>query len=68
MRITPGESVGDVFGYAGGKKGRFAGAKIYKYDEAADAFSLHGSFELLSPVAPIIVKLTDTGALVTVDN
>lgn len=68
VRITPGESLGDVFGYAGAKKGKFAGAKIYKYDAATDAFGLHGSFELLSPVAPNIVKLTDTGALVTVDN
>lgn len=67
VRIVPGESLGDTFGFAGQKKGRFATAEFYRrvqdrsYQPIAEA-------RLLNPIASVEVLIADSGHVATVDN
>jgi hypothetical protein len=66
IRVVPGDSLGDVVGFSGSPKGKFATAEWYK--------STNGNREklrtitLLNPVAPVDFLVTDFGALITLDN
>jgi hypothetical protein len=67
VRIMPGESLGDTFGFAGAKKGRYATAEFYT--RAADkSYKLTATAALLNPIAPIEFFVSDGGRLVTIDN
>jgi hypothetical protein len=67
VRISPGQSVGDVVGFAGEAKGAYARALFYErrpdrsYRVAADV-------ALLNPVAPVDILLSNSGYLITFDN
>jgi hypothetical protein len=67
VRILPGKSSGDQFGFAGGPKGPYATAELYGRN-GADHYILARTFTLLNPVAPVDVFLTDRGHVVTFDN
>jgi hypothetical protein len=67
VRIVPGESLGDTYGFAGAKKGRYAAAEFYR--RAPDrSYRLMQEVRLLNPVAPVEFFVSDGGHLVTVDN
>jgi hypothetical protein len=67
VRILPGESLGDTFGFAGAKKGRYATAEFYR--RARDrSYQLVAQVSLLNPVAPIELLVADSGHVVAVDN
>lgn len=67
VRIIPGESVGDTFGFAGAKKGRYAIAEFYR--RAQDrSYRLVAEARLLNPVAPVDLFVADSGHMATVDN
>ncbi len=67
VRIIPGESVGDTFGFAGAKKGRYAIAEFYR--RAQDrSYQLVAEARLLNPVAPVDLFVADSGHMVTLDN
>lgn len=67
VRTVPGESVGDTFGFAGEKKGRYATAEFYR--RAKDrSYLLIADANLLNPVAPVEFLVADNGHLVTIDN
>jgi hypothetical protein len=67
VRVVPGESLGDTFGFAGAKKGRYASAEFYR--RAADrSYRLVAEVSLLNPVAPVEYFVSDEGHLATVDN
>jgi len=67
VRIVPGESVGDTFGFAGASKGRYARAEFY-LRQPNRSFKLTADIELVNPVAPVSAMLSDSGALITFDN
>lgn len=67
VRVIPGESVGDTFGFAGAKKGRYAIGEFYR--RAQDrSYRLVAEVSLLNPVAPVDVFVADSGHMATVDN
>jgi hypothetical protein len=67
VRVIPGESLGDTFGFAGAKKGRYASAEFYR--RAPDrSYRLVAEASLLNPVAPVEVLVADNGHLVALDN
>lgn len=67
VRIIPGESVGDTFGFAGARKGRYATAEFYR--RAPDrSYRLVAETSLLNPVAPVELFVADSGHAATVDN
>jgi hypothetical protein len=67
VRVIPGESVGDVVGFAGSKKGKYARAEFYR--RAKDrSYKLIAETTLGNPVAPVEFFVSDGGRLVTVDN
>lgn len=67
VRVRPGESVGDTFGFAGEKKGRYATAEFYR--RAKDrSYQLIAEASLLNPVAPVEFLVADSGSLVAIDN
>jgi hypothetical protein len=67
VRVVPGESLGDTFGFAAAKKGRYASAEFYR--RAADrSYRLVAEVSLLNPVAPVEFFVSDEGHLATVDN
>jgi hypothetical protein len=67
VRIIPGESLGDTFGFAGAKKGRYARAEFYR--RAQDrSYRLVAEAGLPNPVAPVDFFVADNGHTATVDN
>lgn len=67
VRIEPGDSVGDVFGFAGEKKGKFAQAFFYHLEDV-NKLSLQQKIDLVNPIAPVFYVVTNQGKLVTFDN
>src|SRR5688572_15888482 len=67
VRVTPGSSIGETFGFAGAPKGKHATAEFYR--RAADrSYRLSQEITLVNPVAPVLFLVTDRGYLVTLDN
>lgn len=67
VRVTPGESWGDVVGFAGSPKGPHAKAEFYQR-RADGAYAPVAVVPLVNPVAPVDFFVTDRGHLVTLDN
>jgi hypothetical protein len=65
LRVEPGDSLGDVYGFAGAKK--YATASLYRRD-GEDRYTKIRETQLLNPVAPVDFVLSDAGELVTFDN
>ena len=67
VRLVPGESLGDTFGFAGGKKGRYAAAEFYR--RAPDrSYQLVAEASLQNPVAPVELLIADSGHAAALDN
>lgn len=67
VRVVPGESVGDTFGFGGEKKGRYAVAEFYR--RAPDrSYRPIAEATLLNPVAPVEFFVADSGHLAALDN
>lgn len=67
VRVTPGESLGDTYGFASAKRGKFAAAQFYR--RAPDrSYQLVAETSLLNPVAPVEFFVADNGHLATLDN
>lgn len=67
VRVLPGASIGDVHGFAGEPKGRYATAVFYRLDQAGE-YRRYQEVRLVNPVAPLFVAVSDAGELVTLDN
>lgn len=67
VRVLPGESVGDTFGFAGEKKGRYATAEFYRRTKDR-SYQLIAEASLLNPVAPVEFLVANSGHLVAIDN
>ena len=67
VRIVPGESWGDSFGFAGAPKGPYAKA-IFYHRQSDGSYSLGATVSLLNPVAPVEFFVSDQGYLITLDN
>ena len=66
VRIVPGDSLGDTYGFAGAETGRYAAATYYKLLD--DDFFRVCKIELLNPIAPVFAALANDGSLITLDN
>lgn len=66
VRVTPGTSLGDVHGFAGAPKGKFASAQWFRFRD--DRYELYQTAQLVNPVAPLHVAVANDGAVVTLDN
>jgi len=67
VRVTPGDSWGDTFGFSGSPKGRYAKAEFYQRRDDG-AYAPAGTITLLNPVAPVEYFVSDRGYLLTLDN
>jgi len=67
VRVVPGESLGDTFGFAGSTKGAYARAEFYRRQQGR-SYRLVQEIRLLNPVAPVLFFVTDRGYLTTLDN
>ena len=67
VRVMPGESLGETFGFAGAKKGKYATAEIYRRDQDR-SYTLAAEAVLLNPVAPVEFFVSNDGRLATLDN
>lgn len=67
VRVVPGESWGDSFGFAGSPTGPYAKA-IFYHREGDGSYRLGTTVPLLNPVAPVEFFVTDRGYLITLDN
>jgi len=67
VRVIPGKSLGDTFGFSGAAKGPFATAEFYHLEKDR-SYRLAATSALLNPVAPAEYFVTDTGSLITLDN
>jgi hypothetical protein len=66
IRIIPGESIGDVYGFEGLPKGKYAKAEWFHLKE--NQYQRYQTKDLMNPVAPVVVEVTNVGGLVTLDN
>jgi hypothetical protein len=66
VRITPGTSIGDTYGFAGSPKGKFASAQWFRYRD--NRYELYQTAAMPNPVAPIQVAVANDGTMVTLDN
>lgn len=67
VRVIPGESLGETFGFAGEKKGKHAAAEFYRRQRDR-SYKLVAEAALLNPVAPVDFFISDDGRLATIDN
>jgi hypothetical protein len=67
VRITPGESVGETWGFAGAQIGKHVRAAFFRV-QADRGYRLEREIELMNPVAPVDFFVSNAGDLVTVDN
>ena len=67
VRITPGESWGETWGFAGQKVGRHAQAQFFG-EQPDKSYRLEATVDLPNPVAPVDFFVSNKGDLVTVDN
>lgn len=67
VRITPGESWGEVWGFKGAKIGKHAQADFFR-EQSDKSYRLEKTIELLNPVAPVDFFVSNNGDLVTLDN
>jgi hypothetical protein len=66
IRVIPGKSMGDVHGFSGLPKGPYATAEWHKFD--GTSYVKVRTVTLLNPIAPVDIKVTNSGSLVTIDN
>ena len=67
VRIIPGTSIGDTYGFSGAPKGPFARAEFYAR-QPNRSYRLVKDAELNNPVSPVDALVTNQGYLVTFDN
>jgi hypothetical protein len=67
VRVTPGTSWGDLRGFAGAKKGKYATAEYFHRDKDGN-YHRTARATLLNPVAPVEFFVSNDGRLVTLDN
>ncbi len=67
VRVIPGESLGDTYGFIGMQKGKFAAAEFYRRAEDR-SYRLMAEAALLNPIAPVEFFVSNDGHLATVDN
>lgn len=67
VRVTPGDSLGDTYGFLGMKKGRYAAAEFYRRAEDR-SYRLVAEANLLNPIAPVEFFVSNAGHLAAVDN
>ena len=67
VRVTPGKSLGDTFGFAGAAKGAYATAEYYRR-QGDGSYHPMQKVTLANPVAPVEFFVSDDGRLVTIDN
>jgi hypothetical protein len=67
VRIVPGASIGDVYGFGGSPKGQYATAIFYRLNKDGE-YARYQDIFLLNPVAPVDFAVSDNGELVTLDN
>ena len=68
VRVVPGESVGDVFGFAGAPTGPYAEATLFRYDEDLESYSEIRKYRTRNPVSPVEIHVTNEGWLIALDN
>ena len=67
VRVTPGDSWGDVWGFKGANKGRYATAEFFR--RAADgSYKPTTKVTLPNPVAPVEIFVSNAGRFATIDN
>jgi hypothetical protein len=62
VRVIPGESLGDTFGFAREKKGKYAAAEFYRRQQDR-SYRLVAETVLLNPVAPVEFFVSNDGVL-----
>jgi hypothetical protein len=67
VRILPGKSVGDLFGFAGAPKGPYATAELY-VRQPDRSYTFLRTATLVNPVAPVNALLAPNGGFITFDN
>jgi len=67
VRVIPGRSIGDSFGFRGMQKGAYATAEFYRR-EADRSYRLLAEATLRNPMAPADFYVSNEGYLATVDN
>src|SRR5262245_35011303 len=66
VRVIPGASIGDTYGFAGAAKGKYASAQWFRFRE--NRYELYQTQQLVNPVAPIHVAVANDGTVITLDN
>lgn len=67
VRVTPGNSWGDLQGFKGASQGAYATAECFRRDETG-GYRPTARATLLNPVAPVEFHVSNDGRLIALDN
>ena len=67
VRVIPGRSIGDSFGFRGMQRGPYASAEFYR-QQPDRSYKLVAEATLKNPMAPVEVFVSNDGRLATLDN
>ena len=67
VRVIPGRSIGDSFGFRGMQRGPYATAEFYR-QQADRSYRLVAEATLKNPMAPVEFFVSNDGRLATLDN
>lgn len=67
VRITPGDSWGETWGFKGAKIGKHAQAAFFR-EQPDKGYRLERIISLPNPVAPVQVLVSNNGDVITLDN
>ena len=68
IRVEPGESMGDVYGFGGMPKGPYAEATLFRYDNDLETYTKVKNYRTRNPIAPADILLSNNGWLIALDN
>ena len=68
VRVTPGNSIGDVYGFSGSPKGPYAEASLLHFDSSKGSYTLQTKYRTENAVSPVDVLVTNEGWLIALDN
>jgi hypothetical protein len=68
VRVDPGNSLGDVYGFAGEPIGAYATGHMYYYSDSIDSYQKLRQISLANPIGPVDVLVNNEGWIVTLDN
>ncbi len=68
VKVYPGDSIGDTYGFSGAPKGKYASIEVYRLKKNSKSFILVNEYQSNNPISPVFVFVSNKGFVTTIDN